>query len=138
MKKIAYLALVLFLGLQACKSKENKENSSSSSSSSSSSDEKSKESSDASKKGTWTASDKSAFSKACEDEIMKLKDTPDGKTIQGAGVNLEEFAKKSCDCAIEKVEKGYESPSDADKDTPGMTKIGEGCGREVMTALMKK
>jgi len=82
--------------------------------------------------------EKEIFAKACRDEIMKLKDSHDGRTIQEAGVNLEEFAFKSCDCAIKKVEKKYENPSDADKDLDGMTKISEECGRDMMMELMKK
>jgi hypothetical protein len=91
-----------------------------------------------SKKGAWVEGDKKAFAKTCEDEINKLKDSPNGKTIQAAGVNIEEFAKKSCDCAVKKVEAAYEGPKDAAKDNSGLTSIGSDCGREVMMQLMKK
>ena len=91
-----------------------------------------------SKKGAWTDGDKKSFTKGCESEINKLKDSPDGKTIQSVGVNIEEFAKKSCDCALKKVEAAYESPKDAEKDKSGLTNIGSECGRDVMMQLMKK
>jgi len=91
-----------------------------------------------SKKGAWQEGDKKEFAKSCEDEINKLKDTPNGKTIQSAGVNIEEFAKKSCDCAIKKVEAAYDNPKEASKDNGGLTKIGGDCGKDVMMELMKK
>jgi len=91
-----------------------------------------------SKKGAWTDTDKKAFNKGCVDEIVKMKDTPNGKTIQSVGVNIEEFAQKSCDCAIKKVEAAYDNPTSAGKDSQGLNTIGGDCGKDVMMQLMKK
>ena len=91
-----------------------------------------------SRKGAWSAEDKKKFISSCEGEIIALKDTPDGKTIQSVGVNIEEFAKKSCDCAFKKVEQNYENALEATNDTEGLTKIGSECGGAVMKELMKK
>ncbi|KOY87502.1 hypothetical protein AD998_16385 [bacterium 336/3] len=91
-----------------------------------------------SRRGKWSEKDRKAFTKGCEDEINKLKDTPNGKTIQGAGVNIEEFAQKACDCAMKKVEQKYQDPKEANKDNEGLTNIGSDCGRDVMIELMKK
>ena len=91
-----------------------------------------------SRKGKWSEKDRKSFVKGCENEINKLKDSPDGKTIQSVGVNIEEFAKKSCDCAFKKVEAAYHSPKDAEKDKSGLTNIGSECGGDVMIELMKK
>lgn len=136
MKKLTYFLFVSLMIIQACKSKENKENSNSSSTSTEKKEEKKEEAS--SKKGYWTADHEQEFIKDCEGEIMRLKDTPDGKKIQAVGVNIEEFAQKSCKCALDKVENAYEDINEAEKDSKGITKIGEGCGRDVMMELMKK
>ncbi|MDX1903440.1 MAG: hypothetical protein SFU27_04720 [Thermonemataceae bacterium] len=90
-----------------------------------------------SKKGAWVDSDKKEFSKSCEAEIQKLKDSPNGKTVAAMVGNLDEFAKKSCDCSLQKLEQAYESPKDAQKDNAGITKIGQECGKDVMLELMK-
>jgi hypothetical protein len=120
--------------VQACKSKENKE----SSDSSTEKKEEVKSSEAESKKGYWTTAHEQDFLKSCEAQIMALKDTKDGQTIQAVGINIEEFGKKSCSCALEKVEKNYENIIDANKDLSGINKIGEECGEEVMKEMMKK
>ena len=130
MKKIIYFLFVSLIIVQACKSKENKE--SDSSSSSNEKKEEKKESEETSKKGYWTAKHEQDFIKACEGEIMSLKDTPDGKAIQATGVDIDEFAKKACSCALDKVEQTYENVSEADKDTNGINEIAQGCAKEVM------
>ncbi|KOY87501.1 hypothetical protein AD998_16380 [bacterium 336/3] len=135
MKKLTYFLFACLIIVQACKSKENKE---SSSSSSTEKKEDVKSSEPESKKGYWTTAHEEEFKKACEGEIMSLKDSPDGKTIQAAGVDIDEFAKKSCSCALDKVEKNYENIIDANKDIKGINEIGESCGKEVMIELMKK
>lgn len=137
MKKLTYFLFACLIIVQACKSKENKESSNSSSSSTEKKEEK-KESEETSKKGYWTTAHEEEFKKACEGEIMSLKDSPDGKKIQAVGVDIDEFAKKSCSCALDKVEKNYENIIDANKDIKGINGIGESCGKEVMVELMKK
>jgi|JI81BgreenRNA_FD_contig_91_240767_length_2019_multi_5_in_0_out_0_2 hypothetical protein len=91
-----------------------------------------------SRRKKWSEKDKKAFTKGCVDEIVKMKDTPNGKTIQSVGVNIEEFAQKACDCAIKKVEATYDNPTSAGKDSQGLNTIGGDCGRDVMMELMKK
>lgn len=91
-----------------------------------------------SRRGKWSEKDKKAFTETCVDEIVKMKDTPNGKTIQSVGVNIEEFAKKSCDCAFKKVEAAYDNPTNAGKDSQGLNTIGGDCGRDVIMELMKK
>lgn len=90
-----------------------------------------------SKKGAWSESDKKAFREGCEGEIQRLKDSPDGKTI-AALVSLEEFGKKSCDCALKKIEQEYENPNEAKKNDAGVDKIAQKCGEDVMIELMSK
>ncbi|KOY87503.1 hypothetical protein AD998_16390 [bacterium 336/3] len=91
-----------------------------------------------SKKGAWTDGDKKSFTKDCEAEIVKVKDTPDGKTIESMGVKIEDLAQKACDCAIKKIESNYENLKEADKDSKGTKAIGTECGAEAMKELMKK
>jgi hypothetical protein len=91
-----------------------------------------------SKKGAWLDKDKSEFTKACEKEISTMKDSEDGKLIQSLGVNLDDFGKKSCDCALKKIEQNYDSPKEADKDSKGIDKIVKECSEDVMEQLKKK
>jgi hypothetical protein len=90
-----------------------------------------------SKKGAWVEKDKKAFIEGCEGEIKKMKDTPDGKTV-AALVNLEEFGKKSCECALKKIEESYKNPTQAEKDKEGTDKIAQKCGADIMLELMNQ
>ncbi|MCU0439704.1 MAG: hypothetical protein MUC49_17580 [Raineya sp.] len=138
MKKIFYMAFMCWITLQACHSSQKVANTNATNSSGTNTAKAVSKKQEISKKGAWNEEDKKNFISSCEGEIMALKDTKDGQTIQGAGVSIEEFAKKSCDCAFKKVEKNYENVLEAGKDTEGLAKIGGECGGEAMNALMKK
>ncbi|KOY87500.1 hypothetical protein AD998_16375 [bacterium 336/3] len=139
MQKIIYTVFACFVVLQACNtSKKVATTSSNSNATTATTKAAVAKKEEVSKKGGWNEQEKKKFVESCEAEIMALKDTPDGKTIQSMGVNIEEFAKKSCDCAIKKVEQNYENVTEASKDTEGLTKIGSECGGAVMKELMKK
>jgi hypothetical protein len=137
MQKLAYI-LVVGLGiLQACNSSK-KIASTNSTSTKNNTTQTTKKQIEASKKGAWNEEDKKKFIESCESEIMALKDSPDGKTIVSVGVKLEDFAKKSCSCALKKVEQNYENAVELGKDNQGLTKIATECGGEAMKELMKK
>jgi hypothetical protein len=134
MRKVIYGILILLIALQACQSSKKVITTNSNSATSKAVAKKE----ETSKKGDWSKEEKKKFIESCEMEIKALKDTPDGKTIQSVGVNIEEFAQKSCDCALKKVEQNYENATEASKDSEGLSKIGSECGGAVMKELMKK